>query len=252
MSQTRLLLAEDDPVSRAFLQEALAGAGHRIDLAQDGASALEQASVVRYDGLLLDVNLPRLRGPALLAALRGDPAAASRNTPALALTAEPGAALAAELAAIGFAATLGKPIGIASLRHAVGDLLAGVAIRCDDAAADRSAVAPLDWDEPRALAAANGDAVIMATLRGMLLAELPQQRARLHAALAGGERTAAGGELHRLRAACGICGAARLAAAVDALSVVLRAGGEHGVALGAFEQASERLLATCAGPDHAL
>jgi two-component system, OmpR family, response regulator len=235
-----LLLAEDDAVSRAFLHEALNGAGYRVAVAEDGATALELARATRYAGLLLDVNLPRLRGPALLAALRRDPAAASQASPALALTAEPGAALSTELATTGFKATLGKPIGIDALRRAVADLLAGVAIRVE--AGTACADPARDWDEPRALAAANGDQRIMATLRAMLLADLPQQRARVIAALARVDPAAAAGELHRLRAASGICGAMRLAAAVDALAAALQVGDETGSAYAEFERASGRLL----------
>lgn len=240
MTAPRLLLAEDDPVSRAFLHEALAGAGYRLLVADDGGAALALARREPCDGLLLDLNLPGLDGPELLRALRADPAAASRAAPALALTAAPDPRLDPALSAAGFRAVLGKPIAVVALRAAVAALLAGAPVECGRGL---PVSAPdSDWDESRALAAANGDAAISATLRAMLLAELPQQRARVVGALAGGDRAAAGAELHRLRASCGICGAARLAAAVDALAAALAVGGERSTAEAAFDQACARLL----------
>src|SRR5690606_4279866 len=105
-----LLLAEDDPVSRSFLHAVLS-TGHRVDAVADGTAALRQAREHAYALLLLDVNLPGLRGPEVLQQLRAAPAdAASARATTLALTADDDPATRITLLGQGFAAVLGKPI----------------------------------------------------------------------------------------------------------------------------------------------
>jgi hypothetical protein len=61
------LIAEDDAASRASTAELLTGAGFQVQLARDGADALEQlAGLARSDGLpdvlLTDLDMPRVTG----------------------------------------------------------------------------------------------------------------------------------------------------------------------------------------------
>jgi CheY-like chemotaxis protein len=202
-----LLLAEDEPVSRAFLVDALLTLDLRCDAVDDGALALRQARGQRYALLLLDVNLPSLRGDALLRALRADTTAASNATPALALTADDDPALWARLRADGFAGVARKPLSIEALAAAVAPFLDAVAL-----------APPLPrWSDTDALAAAGGHRDIVVALRRLMLQELPAQRDAVAAALARGDAAAANGVLHKLQAACGFCGARALAAAAAQL-----------------------------------
>ena len=84
-SGARVLLAEDEPVNREVSSELLREAGLALDLAEDGAMALQLARARRYDLILLDVQMPNLNG---LDATR-DIRAGSLNaeTPILAMTA---------------------------------------------------------------------------------------------------------------------------------------------------------------------
>jgi CheY-like chemotaxis protein/HPt (histidine-containing phosphotransfer) domain-containing protein len=239
----QLLLAEDDPVSRTFLSEVLSAAGYRVDPFDDGERARRAAAALRYDLLCVDLNLPRLDGATLLAQLRADPAAASRDAPAIALTAAREAAVRGRLLGAGYHAVLDKPVGIDALLAAVEATLGGVPVAGAGAAPSPGCALP-DWDDAAALASADGSAEIVHVLRPMLLADLPRQRERTLLALDGGDDVGAAAELHRLRAACGFCGAARLAAAVDGLSAALGQSSRLPTARAAFEQASGRLLAT--------
>ena len=227
-------------MSRAFLCEALATGSHAVDAFGNGVAALQAAVAAPYDLLLLDLALPRLAGDALLQRLRGDPQAASRSTPALALTADGERRRHRHLLDAGFVAVLGKPLLIDDLLAAVAGALAG---RAPIGRASTPAAAGAgDWDDATALRAANGSAEIVAALRPLLLAELPRQRQRTLTALDAGDHPAAAAELHRLRAACGFCGAARLALAVDGLAAALAGGGELRAAREAFDAAADRLL----------
>jgi DNA-binding response OmpR family regulator len=239
-----LLLAEDDPVSRAFLSEALDCAHFRVDIAVDGQQALQAACSTRYDLLLLDLNLPHLAAHRLLPRLRADTDARSAAAPAMVLTADDDPILHEALRATGFIDVLAKPIAIDVLHRAIDDALREGVTRRRPVPASTPPLSALDWDDAVALSAANGDADIVRALRPLMLAELPAQRARTIDALDRNERAAAAAELHRLRAACGFCGAARLARAVDRLGRALADGTGVEDARQEFAEAAEQLLAT--------
>ncbi|MEM8653252.1 MAG: response regulator transcription factor [Pseudomonadota bacterium] len=82
MTQTHLLVVDDDPQIRSVLRIALQQAGHRVDEAGDGAEGLAKARSVRYDLIILDIGLPEMDGLAVCRSLR-----ATDQTPVLFLTA---------------------------------------------------------------------------------------------------------------------------------------------------------------------
>lgn len=66
----RILVVDDDIELAGLLQFALSGAGYEVLLAFDGCQALEQFARHAPELVVLDVNLPRLDGYQVLAALR--------------------------------------------------------------------------------------------------------------------------------------------------------------------------------------
>jgi CheY-like chemotaxis protein len=69
-----ILVVDDDPAVRDLLVDALSEAGHRVDVAPDGAQALERLR----DGIapcvvLTDVRMPRMDGFELSRAAARDP-----------------------------------------------------------------------------------------------------------------------------------------------------------------------------------
>jgi two-component system response regulator MprA len=78
-----VLLVEDDPAVRGAVERALRHAGHQPALATDGVRALEQATAVPYDAVVLDLGLPGLDGLEVCRRLR----AAGNQVPVLMLTA---------------------------------------------------------------------------------------------------------------------------------------------------------------------
>src|SRR5581483_7529726 len=79
----RLLLVEDETRLGSTLKEGLERAQYTVDLALDGAAALDYARVVPYDAIVLDVMLPKLSGLDVCRRLRAEGA----RTPILMLTA---------------------------------------------------------------------------------------------------------------------------------------------------------------------
>ena len=230
------LLVEDDPVSRAFLADALAALGWKVSACANVSPALQHARSHAFDVFVFDRNLPEGSGEALLAAIRADAASPSHQTKALALTAEPDPSLHVALRAMGFDAVATKPIALDALAGALESLgfaaEKNVAATPSALAMEAFAQVPI-WDDAAGLRAVGGNAKSLATLRDMLKKELPIQCARIETALPD-DPAAACAELHKLRAACGFTGAAQLAQAVSELDAILKAGGDARAAREAF------------------
>jgi DNA-binding response OmpR family regulator len=68
----RVLVVDDEPMLRGLCATLLTSWGYQVDEAFDGQDALEKLRVGQVDAVLLDMNMPRLRGDALLARLRSE------------------------------------------------------------------------------------------------------------------------------------------------------------------------------------
>src|SRR5688572_30289570 len=115
----RVLLVEDDPVSRAFLTASIHALPAAVDAADSMAAALALAATNRYDAWLFDANLPDGSGVELLERLR----IRDSSTPALAHTAAPDAEIGESLRAAGFAQVLVKPLPALAVQKALRALL---------------------------------------------------------------------------------------------------------------------------------
>jgi CheY-like chemotaxis protein len=58
----RILVVEDEPVAAAVLSKGLREHAYAVDVAADGSTALEQASISDYDLIVLDVLMPGMNG----------------------------------------------------------------------------------------------------------------------------------------------------------------------------------------------
>lgn len=68
----RILFVDDDPILREFAQVNLASPTASVDVAENGAVALERL-IEGYDIVLLDLEMPVLDGFDTLAAIRANP-----------------------------------------------------------------------------------------------------------------------------------------------------------------------------------
>jgi two-component system OmpR family response regulator len=223
----QILVADDDPSTREFLRGALTSMGLVVVLAEDGAQALTLARSSRFDALLLDYRMPSGGALDVLFALRADASAASRDAAAMATSAEVPAALRQTLIEAGFACVIEKPCRIASLSHAIGAIL-GVG---GDARV---------LDDHEAMLA-TGDMETTHALRSLFRDELLQLAPELDG-LASHPATLIE-RMHRLRSACGFCGATRLAAQATALqNHLMEARWTSPAALHCFRTELERTL----------
>lgn len=205
----RLLLVEDDPVSRSFLGEALADLPAVVDAARDIAEALRLASANRHALWLIDAHLPDGDGSDCLRSLRR-----LHDAPALAITAGASREELDGLCSSGFIEVLLKPVSIALLQATVKRLLGEEVDSVREPAGGKLPV----WDEARALAAIGGSRASLQALRKLFLDELPTLHQQVIDARGHGDVQSMQAFLHKLKAGCGFVGAARLARTVAALS----------------------------------
>lgn len=66
----RVLIAEDEPRLAAALARGLRRAGCAVDVSLDGRSALDRATLIDYDAVVLDRDLPEVRGDDVCRELR--------------------------------------------------------------------------------------------------------------------------------------------------------------------------------------
>ncbi|MBI2940167.1 MAG: response regulator [Chloroflexi bacterium] len=86
MGKTKILLADDDTILRRLVAATLGGdEEYELLEAADGAEALDIARRERPRLMLLDVDMPKLDGFEVCAAVKGDPA--TRDTMVIMLTA---------------------------------------------------------------------------------------------------------------------------------------------------------------------
>jgi CheY-like chemotaxis protein/HPt (histidine-containing phosphotransfer) domain-containing protein len=239
----RLLVIDDDPLSRTWFAAVLGDAGAHVTVVSSfdaGRAALASAT---WSAVLCDLRLPDGDGRDL-ARLR-DRAGAPRLH---AMSADLDAATRAQLAALGFEHAWQKPIDAGALLQALGlaqerACIGGV--REPAPGESTAATEPPDLDDAAGLIAC-GDPGVLADLRALLLAELPMARARIDAAWSSGDRSGAADGLHRLLAGARYCGAARLLTCIDRFEQRAREAAEaaaDAAVLAEFSRACDRLLA---------
>ncbi|AAS95103.1 ATP-binding protein [Nitratidesulfovibrio vulgaris] len=117
----RILVADDNPVNRLFLHDALTGAGYDVMCASDGLEALECLADGRGFSLaLLDVRMPGLDGLDVLRHMRaGDVPGIRPDTPVLMVTASAAGDERAQLLNAPADGVIIKPLRVATLLEQV-------------------------------------------------------------------------------------------------------------------------------------
>ena len=235
-----VLIADDDPVSLAYLRAAIERCGCAAIAVADAQAALLVLQANAADLLVIDRRMPVTDGVALLRAARNQ----GIRAPAIASSAELEPAMIAALHAAGFADTLLKPASLATIRRLLQRFLAL------DANAPNTDVPRIETSEPiqllddaAALTATGGDREALSALRRLFIRELDAIANEVKAMPTAAELVL-GERLHRLRASCGFCGAAALGAAALRL--------EQAIRVGTGEEEAAAFLELCAATKQAL
>jgi len=118
---SKILVAEDNLPNRELIREILENSGHEVIEADDGQQALDKLATTEADLVLLDIQMPRLDGYAVLRRLREMPKHA--NLRVLAITAYAMQADREKVLQAGFDGYLTKPIDMAGLIKEIQQLL---------------------------------------------------------------------------------------------------------------------------------
>jgi two-component system sensor histidine kinase/response regulator len=108
-----VLLVEDNVVNQELALEILQNAGVRVDLAGDGAQAVEMVGRADYDGVLMDCQMPVMDGFEATRRIRAD--ARFATLPILAMTANATTGSKDLCLAVGMNDHIGKPINVTQL-----------------------------------------------------------------------------------------------------------------------------------------
>lgn len=119
----RVLVVEDNAVTRTLIGACLEGFGLAHEAAADGEAALAALARESFDLVLMDVLLPGMDGIAVTERIRALPGPAS-TVPVVALTAGDAEAERGRCLAAGMDGFLAKPFGAAGLHAALAAQLA--------------------------------------------------------------------------------------------------------------------------------
>jgi len=117
----RVLVADDNPVSRELIREILENDDCEVIEAGDGREALEKVREHRPDLALLDIQMPVMDGNAVVREIRAD--AQLAKLPVVALTAYAMQGDREKALALGFNSYITKPIDIPAFRTEVAALM---------------------------------------------------------------------------------------------------------------------------------
>ena len=135
----RVLLAEDNPVNQKLAKAMLEKRGHRVVVAGDGAEALQQLAIARFDVVLMDVHMPRMGGFEATQAIRAGERARGGHLPIIALTALAMSGDREDCLNAGMDGYVSKPISATELFSLIDSLTAGAS---SSAPADAAPAAP--------------------------------------------------------------------------------------------------------------
>ena len=120
LSGVRVLVADDNPLNRDLVRSLLLPLGAEVEVAVDGAEALELAMSLPFDVILMDLRMPRIDGIEATLRLRGEPGP-NQTIPILAFTAEHAHSGVTDLAQKGFDGLVTKPIVRERLARAISE-----------------------------------------------------------------------------------------------------------------------------------
>ena len=203
----RILLAEDNPVNQQVATAMLLKRGHQVDVVSNGREAVDAVARVRYDVVLMDIQMPEMDGFEATAKIRALPQ--GRTLPIIALTAHALSGERERCLERGMSGYLAKPFKA----H---DLFAVVEGRGAHAADTSAAPSPaVDLAAFRRTMEEAGAAEAVDGILETFVATLPQRLDALVAAAGGTEAEPLQRAAHAFKSAAGTIGAGHLAALLE-------------------------------------
>lgn len=208
----RVLAVEDTPSLRALLQLCLTRAGYKVDLAEEGRSAVEMFAAGAYDAVVMDIQMPLMDGLTAVTLMRAaEKERGGSPIPMLALTANTEPSDLRKCLEAGFSDTICKPFGREELLNEL---------------TSRLSAAPASPADDRILVAADPE---FADLIPPFLANCRREAAAMQAALERRDYAAISAASHRLAGAGSSFGFAPLSAESRLIEAAAKAADGAGV-----------------------
>ena len=239
VSDVRILIAEDNPVSSGVLQNMLLSEGFGADVVEDGPSVLESLQSKNYDLLLLDCQMPGMDGDIVTKNIRKHPERYGSDPVIVAVTADTTELHREQCLAAGMDDFMSKPIRLESLRAGLARWVTMSAARGDTE--KRTALAQLRKNLVERTG--HDDESFLKDYIGLFLDDTGARLDRMGLAVVNGEADAVRREGHALKGACLELGANRMARFCEDLSVAASNDNldEMGVVIGKLDREFARL-----------
>jgi signal transduction histidine kinase/FixJ family two-component response regulator len=231
--RARILLVEDVRANQVIAATLLRRVGHTVDIASNGAAAIEAVQRTPYDVVLMDIFMPGMTGQEAARQIRGLPGLAG-DVPILALTAATTAEDERMFAEAGMDGALGKPVSLPELQAALlrhvwpGHPAGGVAERAEATMTEAAMTAN---DGGAVLAMARVDELrstlppeVLLGLVEACLADLEEKMPPFRRALASGDTREIEAQAHTIAGVAAGYGLASLEAKARAIMAAAHAG----------------------------
>lgn len=245
----KVLLVEDNPINRKVALELLGRRGHQVDVASNGAEAVEAVAKQSYDVVLMDQHMPVMDGLTATRKIREREQGSDRHVHIVALTAAATVEDRDNSLAAGADGFVSKPFRAEALYRAVEGVAAEAGADTGQPEAEPAAPAMdeqqpcLDWQG--ALHNLEGDEEFLFELTGMFLDQYPGMLDAVEDAATRGDAADLQRAAHALKGSSQLIGGRATAASALALENIGRSGdlSEVTPALQGLQHNLERLRA---------
>ncbi|HXA81115.1 MAG TPA: response regulator, partial [Opitutaceae bacterium] len=229
----RALVVEDNFVNQKVAQRQLEKLGHKVEVANNGARALEMLALQKYDVVIMDCQMPVLDGYEATRQIRaGQVPNLDRRIPIIALTAYAMESDRQKCLAAGMDEFVSKPIRYEEMKAAIERVLASSARAAPSPAGAPPSAKPavLDLVQFDHLKDLQDDEhpKFLASLIDLFLQETPKRFSDLAASLAAGDARAARQLAHTVKGACDNFGGRALQAVCHEIEACIGGGNLKG------------------------
>jgi len=222
----RILLAEDDYVSREYAIALLQKQGHEVVSVETGTAAVARQAEEPFDLILMDVQMPEMDGFQATAAIRTGEAASDRHVPIIAMTANATIDARRECLAAGMDGYISKPMTVKALQQAIDSVM-----KQNAHVADRASASPVsdnyDWDVADAISRVGGDREVLVRLVDAFVGDLPGIKTDLRLAMEHNDLEMLQRLGHRLKGSLALLGIDKARALAEELETAARDRDRH-------------------------
>lgn len=202
----KLLIADDDQMTRVVLKNIFKRLGWECDIVEDGLQVLEKLKQKEYDLILMDVEMPRLDGYQTTTKIRTELPSAKSEIPIIAITAHDNESALKKCLDVGMNDYLVKPLMASELRVKIKK-----ALNKDIAAARENSpeeVKPII--DLQALFTACGDVSTVKSLVGLFVSQTPVNIQQLKDFLSAKDWSNLGKLSHKMKASYALVGLSKI------------------------------------------